>query len=106
MTSEAYQAYVNFWYAQAQAQAQAGKGQFPMPPTTTFPQLLTHTGIKLSKLVKNVRLLSCETFFGSVEVVVARNWLKSIFDTLTDMKLNNEFKLKVATRLIDKSAAT
>ena len=76
MTPEAYQAYSNFWYAQAQAQAQTRLGQFPMPPTTTFPQPSTNTWIKLSKLVKEARMLDCEIFSGSVDAVVARNWLK------------------------------
>ena len=49
--------------------------------------------------------MGCETFFGSVDVVVARNWLKRVSDTLTDMKLNDELMFKMATRLIDKSAA-
>ena len=77
-----------------------------MPPTTTFPQPPTNTRIKLSKLVKEPRQLDYETFSRSVDVVVARNWLKRVSDTLTDMELDDELKLKVATRLMDKSAAT
>ena len=73
MTPEAYQVYANFWYAQAQTQTQLGLGQFPMPPIVTFPQPSTNTRIKLSKLVKEARMLGCETFFGSVDVVMARN---------------------------------
>ena len=38
--------------------------------------------------------------------MVARNWLKRVFDTLTDMDIEDDLKLKVASRLIDKSAAT
>ena len=60
----------------------------------------------MSKLVKKARLLSCETFLGSIDAVVARNWLKRVFDTLIDMELDDELKLSVATRLIDKSATT
>ena len=73
MTPEAYQAYANFWYAQAQAQAQAGLGQFLMPPMTTFPHSSTTSGIKLSKLIKEARTLGCETFSGTVDAMVARN---------------------------------
>ena len=36
MTLEAFQAYTNFWYAQAQVQAQAEQGQYPMPPMATL----------------------------------------------------------------------
>ena len=77
-----------------------------MPPKTTFPPSSTTSRIKLSKLIKEVRTLGCEIFFGSVDAMVARNWLKRVFDTLTDMELDNELKLKVATRLIDKSTST
>ena len=62
--------------------------------------------MKLSKLIKKARLLGCETFSGTVDAVVAKNWLKRVTDTLTNMKLNDSLKLKVATRLMDKSAAT
>ena len=77
-----------------------------MPHLTTFPQSSTTSGIKLSKLIKEARPLGCETFSGTIGVVVARNWLKRVSDTLNDMELDDELKLKVATRLIDKSAAT
>ena len=60
----------------------------------------------MSKLVNEVRQLGCETFFGIVDAVVARNWLKNVSDTLIDMELNDELKLRVATRLIDKSTTT
>ena len=50
--------------------------------------------------------MDCETFSGTVDAIVARNWLKRVSDTLNDMELDDELKLKVATRLIDKSIAT
>ena len=77
-----------------------------MPPMTTLPQFSTTSGIKLSKLIKKTRTLGCEIFSGTVDAVVARNWLKRVSDTLNDIELDDELKLKVATRLIDKSAAT
>ena len=58
--------------------------------------------VKLSKLVKEARQLGCETFSGTVDVVAAKNWLKRVSDTLTNMELNDELKLRVATRLLDK----
>ena len=76
-----------------------------MPPTTTFPQHSTLTGIKLSKLVKMAKPLGYETFSRSVDAVMARNQLTRVF-CLTDKELDDELKLKVASRLIDKSAAT
>ena len=104
MTPKAYQTYMNFWYAQTQAQT--GQVPYSAPPPTTFTQSSTQSGVKLFKLVKEAKLLGCETFSGTVDVVVAKNWLKRVIDTLTDMELNDSLKLKVATRLMDKSAAT
>ena len=63
-------------------------------------------GVKLSKLIKEAIQLGCKTFSRSIDVVVARNWLKKVFDTLNDMKLDDDLKLRVATRLINKSATT
>ena len=100
MTPEAYQTYMNFWYAQTQA----GQMPYPVPPPATFAQPSTQSEVKLSKLIKEARLLGCETFSGTVNGVVDKNWLKRVTDTLTDMKLNDNLKLKVATRLMDKSA--
>ena len=36
MTPEAYQAYMNFWYAQTQAQIQAGQMPYLVPPPIIF----------------------------------------------------------------------
>ena len=72
----------------------------------TFVATSTQSGVKLSKLVKEARLLGCETFSGTIDAIVAKNWLKKIFDTLTNMELDDSLKLKVATRLMDKSATT
>ena len=106
MTPEAYQTYMNFLYAQTQAQAQASQVSYPVPPPATFAQPLTQSKVKLSKLIKKARLLGRETFSGTVDAVVAKNWLKRVTDTLTDMELNDSLKLKVATRLMDKNATT
>ena len=38
--------------------------------------------------------------------LAAKNWLKESQNTLIDMELDDELKLRVATRLIDKSAIT
>ena len=37
---------------------------------------------------------------------MTKNWLKRVFDTLTYMELDDDLKLRVVTRLIDKSAGT
>ena len=37
---------------------------------------------------------------------MANDWLKKVSDTLTDIELNDDLKLKMATRLIDKNNTT
>ena len=71
----------------------------------SFVPPLAQFVVKLSKLVKEVTQLGCETFLCIVDVVAIRNWLNKVLDTLTDRELNDEMKLWVATRLIDKIAA-
>ena len=71
-----------------------------MAPLVTPPAQLT---LKLSKLVKEVRQLGCETFFAIVGAIAVKNWLKKVSDILTDMELDDDLKLRVATRLLDKS---
>ena len=41
-----------------------------------------------------------------MDVVATKNQLKKVLDTLTDMELDDGLKLRVATKLIDKSAVT
>ena len=106
MTLEVYQAYMNFWYAQTQAQTQTGQMPYSAPPLTTYAQPSTQPGVKLSKLVKKARLLGCQTFSGSVDAIVANNWIKKVSNTMVNMELKDTLKLRVATRLLDQSAAT
>ena len=73
MTLEAFQAYMNFWYAQTQAQMPVGQMPYLVPPPMTHAQPSTQPGLKLSKLVKEARLLGCQTFSRSVNAIVARN---------------------------------
>ena len=77
-----------------------------MPPMATPTQLAAQLVVRLSKLVKKTRKLGCETFSGTIDAVATKNCLKRVSDTLTDIELDDELKLRVATRLIDKSAAT
>ena len=41
---------------------------------------------------------------GTVNAVTAKNWLKRVSDTLIDMELDDELKLRVAAKLIEKSS--
>ena len=72
-----------------------------MPSTVTFVPALAQPVLKLSKLVKKAKQLGCEIFFGTVDAVVAKNWLKRVSDILKDKELDDELKLRVAIRLID-----
>ena len=74
-----------------------------MIPLVTSPAQPT---LKLSKLVKEARQLGCETFSGIVDAIAKKNWQKKVSNTLTDMELDDELKLRVATKLRDKSVAT
>ena len=61
--------------------------------------------MKLSKLVKKSRQLGCEIFSGTVDSIVAKNWLKKVSDILIDMEPDDDLKLRLATKLIDKGVA-
>ena len=76
-----------------------------MPPMLPLVSPPVQPILKLSKLVKEVKQLSCETFFGTVDAVMVKNWLKRVLETLTNMKLDDELMLRVATRRMDKNAA-
>ena len=69
---------MNFWYAQAQAQTQTqtGQAQYLVLLVATFAQpIVPQQGqrIKLSKLVKEVRHLGCETFSGLIDAIMEKN---------------------------------
>ena len=70
---------------------------------TTFAQPATQLVVKLSKLVKEAKQLGRETFSSTVDAMATKNWLKRVFDTLTDMDLDDELKLRVVTRLLIKA---
>ena len=74
-----------------------------MPPMAPFVSLPAQPTLKLSKLAKKVRQLGSETFSGTIDTVVAKNWLKRVLDTLIDMELDDELKLRMATKLVDQS---
>ena len=65
----------------------------PPPLPTIYAQPSTQPGVKLSKLVKKARLLGCQTFSGSVDAIVAKNWINKVSDTIVDMKLEDTFNL-------------
>ena len=38
-----------------------------------------------------------------MDAVALKNWLKRVLDILTDMEFDDELKLRVVTRLLDKN---
>ena len=60
----------------------------------------------LSKLIKEARLLGCENFSGVYDATIAREWLERVKDTFRDMRLDDESKMLVVVRLLEKGAKT
>ena len=44
-----------------------------------------------------------EILFGTVDASAIKNWLNRVSNTLIDMELDNELKLILTTRLMDKN---
>ncbi|XP_039119002.1 proline-rich protein 36-like [Dioscorea cayenensis subsp. rotundata] len=55
----------------------------------------------LSKLLKEARQLGCSSFDGTSDAMVAKEWLKRVIATFDDMVLEEDLRLKVATRLLE-----
>ncbi|WRX12317.1 zinc finger protein [Theobroma cacao] len=70
----------------------------PIPPETP--------NVFISKKLKEARQLGYVSFTGELDVIVARDWIIQVSETLTYMGLDDEMKLKVATRLFEKRART
>ena len=56
-------------------------------------------------MVKEARQLGCSTFEGTSDAIVAKQWQKKVVATFDDMSLEDDLKLKVATKLLDKRAS-
>ena len=61
--------------------------------------------VRLTKLVKEVRQLGCESFFGTGEIVVVQNWIDKVEETLADLRVADTDRVAVATRLLERNAA-
>ena len=53
--------------------------------------------------MKEARQLGCETFSSTVDAITIKNWLNRVSDILTDIELDDDLKLRVVTKLMDKS---
>ncbi|EOX99711.1 Gag protease polyprotein [Theobroma cacao] len=109
MSPKAAQALATFLVALT-GQAQAGSVPpavfpviAPVPPPPIPPQT---PDVSISKKLKEARQLGCVSFTGELDETVVRDWVIQVSETLTDMRLDDEMKLKVATWLFEKRART
>ncbi|WRX30368.1 zinc finger protein [Theobroma cacao] len=86
---------------------QAQTGQVPpvVPPATPLVPPPVQD-VSISKKLKEARQLSCVSFTGELDATVAKDWINQVSETLSDMGLDDDMKLMVATRLLEKSART
>ncbi|WRX12108.1 Retrotransposon gag domain - like 10 [Theobroma cacao] len=103
MPPEAAQALVAFFTAMA-SQAQTGQAPPIVPPATLSVSLVQD--VSISKKLKEARQLGCMSFTGELDATVAKDWINQVSETLSDMRLDDDMKLMVATRLLEKRART
>ncbi|WRX10634.1 Retrotransposon gag domain - like 10 [Theobroma cacao] len=109
MSPEAAQALEAF-LATLTSQAQVGPVPPAVSPIITLvppPPIPPQTpDVSISKKLKEARQLGCVSFTGELDATAAKDWVIQVSETLTDMGLDDEMKLKVATRLFEKKART
>ncbi|WRX30998.1 Retrotransposon gag domain - like 10 [Theobroma cacao] len=84
--------------------AMAGQAPPIMPPTT--PSVSLVQDVSISKKLKKARQLGCMSFMGELDATVAKDWINQVLETLFDMRLDDDMKLMVATRLLENRAHT
>ncbi|EOY26224.1 Gag protease polyprotein [Theobroma cacao] len=93
-------------------QAQAGRvlptvppvvSPVPPPPPPVPPPV---PDVSISKKLKEARQLGCTSFVGDLDATAAKDWITQVTETFIDMKLDDDMKLMVATRLLEKRART
>ncbi|WRX23681.1 Retrotransposon gag domain - like 10 [Theobroma cacao] len=112
MSLEVVQALAAFLTA-ITGQAQAGQAPPAVspsaPPVPPPPPLLVPPqapDVSISKKLKEARQLSCISFKGDLDATAAKDWIIQVSETLNDMRLDDDMKLMVATRLLEKRART
>ncbi|XP_017972677.1 PREDICTED: uncharacterized protein LOC108661200 [Theobroma cacao] len=103
MPFEAAQTLVVFFTAMA-GQAQTSQVPPIVPPATL--SILPVQDVSISKKLKEARQLGCASFTGDLDTTVAKDWINQVSETLSDMRLDDDLKLMVATRLLEKRART
>ncbi|EOY03313.1 Gag protease polyprotein [Theobroma cacao] len=104
MPTEATQALAAFFTAMAGG---APTGQVPpiVPPVTPLVPPPVQD-VSISKKLKEARQLGCVSFTGELDATVAKDWINQVSETFSDMRLDDDMKLMVATRLLEKRART
>ncbi|EOY26605.1 Gag protease polyprotein, putative [Theobroma cacao] len=103
VSSEVIQAMAAFFTAMA-GQAQTSQVPPVVPPVT--PSVPLAHDVSISKKLKEARQLGCVSFVGELDATAAKDWINQVSETLSDMRLEDEMKLIVATRLLEKRART
>ncbi|WRX10265.1 Reverse transcriptase domain - like 10 [Theobroma cacao] len=104
MPTKAAQALAAFFTAMAGG---APTGQVPpiVPPVTPLVPPLVQD-VSISKKLKEARQLVCVSFTGELDATMAKDWINQVLETLSDIRLDDDMKLMVATRLLEKRART
>ncbi|EOY00139.1 Gag protease polyprotein, putative [Theobroma cacao] len=89
----------------------------PPPPPTVLP--VTHSvppppppvrppvsNVFISKKLEEARQLGCVSFTSDLDATAAKDWIIQVLETLSDMRLDDDIKLMVTTRLLEKRAHT
>ncbi|WRX30363.1 hypothetical protein QQP08_022850 [Theobroma cacao] len=104
MPTEAAQALAAFFTAMAGG-AQTGQVSPIVPPVTPLVPPSVQD-VSIFKKLKKARQLGCVSFTGELDATVAKDWINQVSETLSDMRLDYDMKLMVATRLLEKRART
>ncbi|EOY19843.1 Gag protease polyprotein [Theobroma cacao] len=103
MPLEVAQALAAFFIATA-SQAQISQVPHIVPPAT--PTVPPMPNISISKKLKEARQLGCISFMGELDPTIAKDWINQVSKTLSNMRLEDDMKLMVATQLLEKRART
>ncbi|EOY18964.1 Gag protease polyprotein, putative [Theobroma cacao] len=79
-------------------------GILVMPPKVA--QALAAFFIAMAGQAQEARQLGCVSFTGELDPTVAKDWINQVSKTLSDMRLEDDMKLMVAMRLLEKRART
>ncbi|XP_017985245.1 PREDICTED: caskin-1-like [Theobroma cacao] len=111
MSLEVVQALAAFFIAIV-GQAQAGQAPSIVPPVAPsvppppplVPPLVPD--VSIAKKWKEARQLDYVSFTSELDPTVAKDWINQVSETFFDIRLDDDLKLMVTTRLLEKRART